>query len=265
MTLPSGSTRRDRRVSPRAPSTSTTTCGSARRPTPGTCSGSGPRTKCSRRPSSSSPTGSATPGTSPWAWARRACSFRTGRPRRRCSRSSRASARRSSSVSRRSTPPCWRSRRPRRASTCRPCGSACPRARPCPRRFTAAGRSASAWRSSMGSGPPKSCTSSCRIGRARPDRARRASGARLRGHHRRRRGPAGAGGEMGNLRVKGDSTMAYYWNKHDKTRDTLFGPWIQTGTSIRATRTATSGTPGAPTTCSRWVASGSRPSRSRQR
>jgi benzoate-CoA ligase len=36
-------------------------------------------------------------------------------------------------------------------------------------------------------------------------------------------------GEIGNLRVKGDSTMAYYWNKHDKTKDTLFGPWIQTG------------------------------------
>jgi benzoate-CoA ligase len=38
-----------------------------------------------------------------------------------------------------------------------------------------------------------------------------------------------AQGEIGNLRVKGDSTMAYYWNKHDKTRETLFGPWIQTG------------------------------------
>src|SRR5438128_68421 len=36
-------------------------------------------------------------------------------------------------------------------------------------------------------------------------------------------------GEIGNLRVKGDSTMAYYWNKHDKTKATLFGPWIQTG------------------------------------
>jgi benzoate-CoA ligase family protein len=36
-------------------------------------------------------------------------------------------------------------------------------------------------------------------------------------------------GEIGNLRVKGDSTMAYYWNKHDKTKETLFGPWIQTG------------------------------------
>jgi benzoate-CoA ligase len=36
-------------------------------------------------------------------------------------------------------------------------------------------------------------------------------------------------GEIGSLRVRGDSTMAYYWNKHDKTKETLFGPWIQTG------------------------------------
>jgi benzoate-CoA ligase len=38
-----------------------------------------------------------------------------------------------------------------------------------------------------------------------------------------------APGEIGNLRVRGDSTMAYYWNQHDKTKATLFGPWIQTG------------------------------------
>jgi benzoate-CoA ligase len=36
-------------------------------------------------------------------------------------------------------------------------------------------------------------------------------------------------GEIGNLRVKGDSTMAYYWNQHDKTREALHGAWIQTG------------------------------------
>jgi len=36
-------------------------------------------------------------------------------------------------------------------------------------------------------------------------------------------------GEIGNLRVKGDSTMAYYWNQHEKTKETLYGPWIQTG------------------------------------
>ena len=38
-----------------------------------------------------------------------------------------------------------------------------------------------------------------------------------------------APGEIGNLRVRGDSIMAYYWNQHDKTKATLFGPWIQTG------------------------------------
>jgi benzoate-CoA ligase len=36
-------------------------------------------------------------------------------------------------------------------------------------------------------------------------------------------------GDIGNLRVRGDSTMAYYWNKHEKTKDTLYGHWIQTG------------------------------------
>jgi len=36
-------------------------------------------------------------------------------------------------------------------------------------------------------------------------------------------------GDIGNLRVKGDSIMAYYWNKHEKTKDTLYGHWIQTG------------------------------------
>jgi len=36
-------------------------------------------------------------------------------------------------------------------------------------------------------------------------------------------------GAIGNLRVKGDSIMAYYWNKHEKTKDTLYGHWIETG------------------------------------
>jgi benzoate-CoA ligase len=36
-------------------------------------------------------------------------------------------------------------------------------------------------------------------------------------------------GEIGNLRVRGDSIMAYYWNQHEKTKQTLFGDWIQTG------------------------------------
>ena len=36
-------------------------------------------------------------------------------------------------------------------------------------------------------------------------------------------------GEIGNLLVKGDSTCAFYWNKHDKTKDTIEGHWIRTG------------------------------------
>jgi benzoate-CoA ligase family protein len=40
-------------------------------------------------------------------------------------------------------------------------------------------------------------------------------------------------GEIGNLRVKGDSTMAFYWNQHDKTKVTLYGPWIVTGDKYR--------------------------------
>ena len=36
-------------------------------------------------------------------------------------------------------------------------------------------------------------------------------------------------GEMGNLLIKGDSTCAYYWNQHEKTKQTIQGEWIRTG------------------------------------
>ena len=36
-------------------------------------------------------------------------------------------------------------------------------------------------------------------------------------------------GEIGSLLVKGDSTCACYWNKHDATRQRLLGEWIRTG------------------------------------
>jgi benzoate-CoA ligase family protein len=36
-------------------------------------------------------------------------------------------------------------------------------------------------------------------------------------------------GEMGNLFVSGDSTCSQYWNKHDKTKETISGEWIRTG------------------------------------
>lgn len=35
--------------------------------------------------------------------------------------------------------------------------------------------------------------------------------------------------EIGELLVKGDSTMAFYWNKHEATKRTLQGDWIHTG------------------------------------
>ncbi len=36
-------------------------------------------------------------------------------------------------------------------------------------------------------------------------------------------------GEVGTLMIKGDSIAAYYWNKHEKTKETFYGPWINTG------------------------------------
>jgi benzoate-CoA ligase len=36
-------------------------------------------------------------------------------------------------------------------------------------------------------------------------------------------------GELGDLIVRGDSTCAFYWNRHDQTKDTIAGHWIRTG------------------------------------
>jgi benzoate-CoA ligase family protein len=36
-------------------------------------------------------------------------------------------------------------------------------------------------------------------------------------------------GDIGNLLIHGDSIAAYYWNKHEKTKDTIRGHWIHTG------------------------------------
>jgi len=38
-----------------------------------------------------------------------------------------------------------------------------------------------------------------------------------------------AQGQIGNLLVKADSTCAYYWNEHEKTKDTIAGHWLRTG------------------------------------
>jgi len=36
-------------------------------------------------------------------------------------------------------------------------------------------------------------------------------------------------GQPGDLLVSGDSTMAFYWNRHEETKRTLEGDWIRTG------------------------------------
>ena len=36
-------------------------------------------------------------------------------------------------------------------------------------------------------------------------------------------------GEVGSLLIKGDSVCAYYWNQHEKTKETIQGHWIRTG------------------------------------
>ncbi len=36
-------------------------------------------------------------------------------------------------------------------------------------------------------------------------------------------------GDIGNLLISGDSIAAYYWNKHEKTKEVITGRWIHTG------------------------------------
>jgi benzoate-CoA ligase len=40
-------------------------------------------------------------------------------------------------------------------------------------------------------------------------------------------------GEMGTLRVKGDSAALCYWNAHEKTKETFAGDWCTTGDQFR--------------------------------
>lgn len=36
-------------------------------------------------------------------------------------------------------------------------------------------------------------------------------------------------GDIGNLLVRSDSTCAFYWNQHERSKDTIAGHWIRTG------------------------------------
>jgi len=67
-----------------------------------------------------------------------------------------------------------------------------------------------------------------RTGRVRPGSA----GELVPGYEARIVDDGGDGvsdGTVGNLLIKGDSTCAYYWNKHERTKDTIEGHWIRTG------------------------------------
>ena len=67
-----------------------------------------------------------------------------------------------------------------------------------------------------------------RSGRARPGSA----GELVPGYEARIVDESGSDvpdGTVGNLLIKGDSTCAYYWNKHERTKDTIEGHWIRTG------------------------------------
>ena len=67
-----------------------------------------------------------------------------------------------------------------------------------------------------------------RAGRTRPG----SSGQLVPGYEARLVDETGApvkDGEIGNLLIKGDSTCAFYWNKHERTKDTIEGHWIRTG------------------------------------
>jgi len=47
------------------------------------------------------------------------------------------------------------------------------------------------------------------------------------------RGQSVPTGELGDLIIKGDSTCAFYWNRHEQTKDTIAGHWIRTGDKYR--------------------------------
>jgi benzoate-CoA ligase family protein len=36
-------------------------------------------------------------------------------------------------------------------------------------------------------------------------------------------------GEIGTLQIRADSTCAFYWNQHEKTKETIVGHWLNTG------------------------------------
>ena len=71
-----------------------------------------------------------------------------------------------------------------------------------------------------------------RPGRSRPG----CSGQLVPGYDARivdEQGAAVAPGVTGELLIRGDSTCAFYWNRHERTKETIVGHWIRTGDHYR--------------------------------
>ena len=158
-----------------------------------------------------------------------------GRARRRLrtsSPSSTAIARPSSSRCRPTTRSCWLSES--RLRLCQSCGWPCRLARRCRRRSTSASSSRFGVTILDGIGSTEICHIfiSNQPGAVRPG----SSGKLVPGYEARLLDDDGQPvptGEIGNLLIKGDSTCAQYWNKHEKTKDTIEGHWIRYGRQIR--------------------------------
>ena len=105
------------------------------------------------------------------------------------------------------------------------------------RSSSANGTGATASPSSRAWARPRSCTSICRIRRAADARGERHCACRATSS--RLTDPEGrpvAKGEPGILWVRGDSQAPCYWNRSDKTAETMRGGWIYTGDRFRRER-----------------------------
>ena len=186
------------------------------------------------RPSSTTPTGWATTSRSRTGWARRRCCARAGPTRAGLLETAQAH---------RPTPVLLRAHAYGAMVNLPDAADARPelgahvrlRRRAARARGAAAlaGR-ASAWTSSTASARPRCCTSTAPTARATSARARAASrcpatSCVLLDEH----GQPVAEGEVGNLHVKGDSALAYYWHQHEKTKAAIKGEWFFTGDRYR--------------------------------
>ena len=114
------------------------------------------------------------------------------------------------------------------------CASASPPPSRSPPRSTAAGRRRSTSTSSTASARPRCCTSTAPTARATSSPG--TSGKPVPGYELvllDELGQPVADGEVGNLYVRGDSALAYYWHQHEKTKAAIKGDLFFTGDRYR--------------------------------